>query len=137
MKILVAYDGSGRGRGVLAWATRLAGAEPGSKVAVISVAAALEASPPIADAVDPSSSLEAHRANLADAGAVLAAAGVQTETILKVGNPAEEIINTGDDGDYDLILIGSTGAHHAMRFLMGSVSDRVARHASRPVLVVR
>jgi nucleotide-binding universal stress UspA family protein len=137
MKILVAYDGSGRGRGVLDWATRLARAEAGSQVAVICVAASLEATPPIADAVDPSSSLEKQRANLADAGAALAAAGVQAETILKVGNPAAEIINAADDGDYELILIGATGSHHAMRFLMGSVSDRVARHASRPVLVVR
>jgi nucleotide-binding universal stress UspA family protein len=36
-----------------------------------------------------------------------------------------------------VILIGSTGAHGALRFLMGSVSDRVARHASRPVMIVR
>jgi nucleotide-binding universal stress UspA family protein len=137
MKILVAYDGSGRGRDVLRWAARLARAEADSKVTVICVAAALEASPPIADAVDPSSTVEAHRAHLADAGAALAADGVQADTVLKVGNPAEEIINAGDDGDYELILIGATGSHHAMRFLMGSVSDRVARHASRPVLIVR
>ena len=137
MKILVAYDGSDRGRGTLAWATRLAAAEAGSMVTVISVAAALEAAPPIADAVDPSSTIELHRTQLGDAGAMLTTAGVQAETLLRVGNPAEEIINASDDGEYDLVLIGSTGAHGAMRFLMGSVSDRVVRHASRPVMVVR
>ena len=137
MKILVAYDGSDRGRGTLEWAARLARAEAGSQVTVISVAAALEAAPPIADAVDPSSTIERHSAQLGDAGAMLTAAGAQAETLLKVGNPAEEIINASDEGDYDLILIGSTGAHGALRFLMGSVSDRVVRHASRPVLVVR
>jgi nucleotide-binding universal stress UspA family protein len=137
MKILVAYDGSDRGRSILDWAARLARDEVGSTVTVISVAVALEASPPIADAVDPSSSLEKHRAQLADAGAMLTAAGVEADTILRVGSPAEEIINAADDGDYELILIGSTGAHGAMRFLMGSVSDRVVRHASGPVLVVR
>ena len=137
MKILVAYDGSERGRAVLNWATRLVGTDQGSAVTVISVAPALEAAPAIADAVDPSSSVEVHRVHLADAGAMLTAAGVNADTVLKIGNPAEEIINAGDEGGYDLILVGSTGAHGAMRFLMGSVSDRVVRHASRPVLVVR
>jgi len=54
-----------------------------------------------------------------------------------VGNPAEEIIGAGDESGADLILIGSTGAGRAVRFLMGSASDRVVRHANRPVLVVR
>jgi len=137
MKILVAYDGSERGRAVLNWATRLVGTDQGSAVTVISVAPALEAAPAIADAVDPGSSVEVQRVHLADAGAMLTAAGVNADTVLKIGNPAEEIINAGDEGGYDLILVGSTGAHGAMRFLLGSVSDRVVRHASRPVLVVR
>src|SRR5437660_302192 len=99
MKILVAYDGSERGRSILDWAARLARGEPGSRVTVIGVALALEAAPPIADAVDPSSSLELHRMQLADAGARLTAAGVNAETVLKVGSPAEEIINASDEGD--------------------------------------
>jgi nucleotide-binding universal stress UspA family protein len=137
MKILVAYDGSEAGRRTLEWASRLARDEAGSSVSVIAVAAALEAAPRIPDAVDPSSSMEKHRTELSEAAAQLAAAGVHAETLLKVGNPAEEIINAGSDGDYDLIVIGSTGAGRAVRFLMGSVSDRVARHASQPVMIVR
>jgi nucleotide-binding universal stress UspA family protein len=137
MKILVAYDGSDGGRRSLDWAARLAKDEAGSGVAVIAVAAALEAAPPIADAIDPGSNLGLHRKHLDEAAAMLAAAGVEAETILKVGNPAEEIINAGADGQYDLILVGGTGLHGAMRFLMGSVTERVVRHASRPVMVVR
>lgn len=137
MKILVAYDGSEAGRRTLDWAARLARDEADSRVSVIAVAATLEAAPPIADAVEPSSTLEKHRSELAEATGTLAAAGVPSETMLKVGNPAEEIISAGDDGDFDLILIGRTGAHGAIRFLMGSVSDRVVRHANRPVMVVR
>ena len=137
MKILVAYDGSEAGRRTLDWAARLARDEADSRVSVIAVAATLEAAPPIADAVEPSSTLEKHRRELAEATGTLAAAGVPSETMLKVGNPEEEIISAGDEGDFDLILIGRTGAHGAIRFLMGSVSDRVVRHANRPVMVVR
>ena len=137
MKILVAYDGSEKGRRTLDWAVRLVKDEPASDVTVIGVAAALEATAPIADAVDPSSNIEKRRRELAEAAGTLAAAGVKADTVLKVGNPAEEIINAGDEGDADLIIVGSTGTGGAIRFLMGSVSDRVVRHANRPVMVVR
>ncbi len=135
MKILCAYDGSEKGRHALDWAARLARNEGGSSVSVIAVAVSLEAAPHIADAIDPSSSPERHHRHLAEAAARLQAAGVQAETLLKVGSPAEEIINAGEDGDYELIVMGRTGAGGAVRFLMGSVSDRVVRHAGRPVLV--
>jgi nucleotide-binding universal stress UspA family protein len=137
VKILVAYDGSETGRRTLDWAVRLVKDDPDSGVTVIGVAAALEATAPIADAVDPSSSIEKRRRQLAEAAGTLAAAGVKADTLLKVGNPAEEIINAGDGGDADLIIVGSTGTGGAIRFLMGSVSDRVVRHANRPVMVVR
>jgi nucleotide-binding universal stress UspA family protein len=137
MRILVAYDGSDTGRRTLEWAARVARAEPGSSVRVIAVAASLEASPPMADSVDPGSTMERHRRELAEAAASLTRAGLETDTLLRVGNPAEEIIGAGDEGDFDLIVVGGTGAGGAIRFLMGSVSERVARHATRPVLVVR
>jgi nucleotide-binding universal stress UspA family protein len=137
MKILVAYDGSTAARHALDWAARLARDDAGSGVSVIGVAATLEATVPIPDAVDPGSSVEMRRRDLADAASVLAAAGVRADTKLTVGNPAEEIIAAGDEGGFDLIVMGSTGAGRAVRFLLGSVTDRVVRHADRPVMVVR
>jgi len=47
------------------------------------------------------------------------------------------IVPTMDSSDDDVIVIGSRGKSAAARFLMGSVSERVVRHATRPVLVVR
>jgi nucleotide-binding universal stress UspA family protein len=137
MKILVAYDGSPTGRQALDWSARLAKDEAGSSVTVIAVAVSLEATAPIADAIDPRSSRAKHEAQLAEAVEQLADAGVEAATLLKVGSPADEIISIGDEGAYDVIVIGGTGAGGAIRFLMGSVSDRVVRHATRPVLVVR
>jgi nucleotide-binding universal stress UspA family protein len=137
MRILVAYDGSAASRHALDWAARLAADDTGSSVGVIGVAATLEATAPIPDAVDPGSSVEMRRRDLAEAAAALADAGVRADTTLVVGNPAEEIIAAGDEGNFDLIVMGSTGAGRAVRFLLGSVSDRVVRHADRPVMVVR
>ena len=104
---------------------------------VISVAVTLDAAPPIADAVDPRDSVAEHRAELDRAVATLAAKGVAAEPQLKAGKPAEEILDAADAGGFDLIVVGSRGKSAAARFLMGSVSERVVRHASRPVLVAR
>jgi nucleotide-binding universal stress UspA family protein len=137
MKILVAYDGSAEADRVLDWAADLARGAAGSSVTVISVAVTLDAAPPIVDAVDPHDSVAVHRAELDRAIASLAAKGIAAEPQLKAGKPAEEILDAADAGGFDLIVVGSRGKGAAARFLMGSVSERVVRHASRPVLVVR
>ncbi len=53
------------------------------------------------------------------------------------GYPSEEIIQEANDGGYDLIVTGSRGLSAIKGYLMGSVSNRVTKHAPCPVLVVR
>jgi nucleotide-binding universal stress UspA family protein len=136
VKILVGYDGSAEAKRGLEWAARLCRATPDSSITVISVAPALEAAPPIADAVDPTSDLGLHSAQVKEAATILASPGIRAETIVKAGRPAEEILDTAEEGNFDLIIVGHRGMGAARRFLMGSVCERVVRHATRPVLTV-
>lgn len=53
------------------------------------------------------------------------------------GEPANEIIQEAEQGNYDLIVIGSRGLGEIKSWLLGSVSQRVVRHCKRPVLLVR
>lgn len=53
------------------------------------------------------------------------------------GNPAMEICREAKEGMYDLIVIGSRGMGETKGYLLGNVSNRVIRHATCPVLVVR
>jgi nucleotide-binding universal stress UspA family protein len=53
------------------------------------------------------------------------------------GHAAEEILTEAEDGDYDLIVIGSRGRRGLTRFLLGSTSMRVAQYAPCSVLVVK
>ncbi len=137
MKILVGYDGSEGARHALRWAARLAKGQGPNSVTVVSVAPTLELTQPIRDAVDPTSDTAKHRADLAEAKELLAREGVEADAVLKVGNPTEEILDFADADSYDVIVVGNRGRGGARRFLMGSVSDRVVRHSSKPVMVVR
>lgn len=51
------------------------------------------------------------------------------------GNPAATILRVADEG-YDLIVMGTVGRGSFSRAMLGSVSAKVAAHASCPVLVV-
>jgi nucleotide-binding universal stress UspA family protein len=62
---------------------------------------------------------------------------VHAEPIPAIGNPAQEIITAAESRGVDLIVIGSQGMSAVRRFLLGSVADRVVRHATCDVLVVR
>ncbi|MET0384317.1 MAG: universal stress protein, partial [Polyangiales bacterium] len=49
----------------------------------------------------------------------------------------ETIIEQADRGGYDMIVIGSHGRSGWSRLVIGSVAERVVRHAHCPVLVAR
>jgi nucleotide-binding universal stress UspA family protein len=135
VRILFAYDGSEQARRALRYAGRLVADDD---VSVISVAAALIEAPRTAEYTDPTSDPSLHRHQLEEARVILAeAGGVEPEVIAAVGNPAAEIISAAEARGVELIVVGLRGQHKVERFLMGSVSDRVVRHAPCDVLVVR
>jgi nucleotide-binding universal stress UspA family protein len=61
--------------------------------------------------------------------------GVQVEARVETGTPAHKIVEVAKD--YDLIVMGSLGRTGMSHLLLGSVAERVVRHATCPVLVVR
>ncbi len=54
-----------------------------------------------------------------------------------IGDPGTMIVEYADDADADLILIPSHGFHGVKRMLLGSVAERVIRHADCAVYVAR
>jgi nucleotide-binding universal stress UspA family protein len=61
----------------------------------------------------------------------------KVDVAVEAGDPADEILLVAKKYDSDIILIGYKGYGKEGRFLLGSVTDKVVRHASRSVLVVR
>ncbi len=64
-------------------------------------------------------------------------AGISAEAAVEVGNPKSVIIDAAAQWDADLIVVGAHGRTALERFLIGSVSEAVARHASCSVEIVR
>jgi len=81
--------------------------------------------------------MEAAQANLNAAAADLGASGIPVETAIRVGQPAEAILDAARFDDVDMIAMTTHGRSGIQRFLLGSVADRVVRHAHVPVLLVR
>ena len=67
----------------------------------------------------------------------LTKAGFKAQPVLKIGDPADEIMKVSSQRHADLIVMGAKGLSAIDRILLGSVSTRVVQYASCPVLVVR
>jgi len=52
------------------------------------------------------------------------------------GRPAERILATEKELTPDITVVGTHGRTGLTRVLLGSVAERVVRHAGRPVLTV-
>ena len=61
--------------------------------------------------------------------------GLHPELKVRLGNPAEIILDLSDEG-FDLVVVGNRGISALVRFLMGSVSSRVVSYSKIPVMVV-
>ena len=59
------------------------------------------------------------------------------KVIVKVGNPAQQILATAEEGDFDLIIMGTHGHRKFEEKMVGSTTRDVIRQSPRPVMVVR
>jgi len=57
--------------------------------------------------------------------------------VVESGDPADEILLAAKKYNAEMIIIGYKGYGKEGRFLLGSVTDKVVRHAGISVLVVR
>jgi len=61
----------------------------------------------------------------------------KVNVVVESGDPADEILISAKKHEADIIVLGYKGYGKEGRFLLGSVTDKVVRHAGVSVLVVR
>ena len=74
---------------------------------------------------------------VARAEAEVAAEGVEAMTHARGGDPAQVLLEVAEEQDADLLVIGARGHTAFERFLLGSVSSKLAHHAKCSLLIVR
>lgn len=62
--------------------------------------------------------------------------GIPCEKVILKGNPSEELLRYSKELGVDILVMGSIGRTGITRFLLGSVAEKVVRHAEVPVMMV-
>jgi nucleotide-binding universal stress UspA family protein len=75
--------------------------------------------------------------SFAAADRILGDASTDADHKTAMGHPAAEIVTAAGDLKADLVVMGCRGRSEFEAYLLGSVSERVLRHAPCPVTVVR
>ena len=138
-KILVPVDGSEHAALAASWASKLVNRTGGSLTLLhaydMTATETLGVSNLSKEEIDEIKQREAAEA-FDKARDVMGELGASAESIVAVGNPADEIILAAKTRGYDHIVMGSRGISAVKELLLGSVSDRVAREAHCPVTIV-
>ncbi len=77
------------------------------------------------------------RAVLDASESALAAAGVPIARVMRVGDPAHEIVKYAGEWNADLIAIGTKGHGALAAVLLGSVAQKVIATSAIPVLLLQ
>lgn len=64
-------------------------------------------------------------------------AKLETEFRIEFGDAAERILDAADPGDYDLVAMATHGREGPVRWLLGSVAEKVLREVRRPLFLHR
>lgn len=140
-RLLVGIGGEGYTAEVTEWAANIAAAV-GAHVTLLHV----ESAPPLMYAglaelqQTLAELLETDTATaraLRQAAGILEQAGVQAEIKLAFGVTDREVLRTAQEGDHDLVILGSGWARSALEQLMlQNITHSILLHTRRPVLVV-
>ena len=158
MKILIAYDGSTCADDALndlpraglpreadalivqvqeRWLSPPSGYKTVEEVVVSTVAVAAK---PARDMVEPQTEANDEHLETLDRASQRTGAYFhewKTETLSLKGSPAREIIRQAKEWNADLVVAGSHGCTESKRFMLGSVSHKIANEAACSVRVVR
>lgn len=137
--IMIAVDGSAESLQAVRQALALIERGLRAEVALVNVqeaASLLELATQDSDAIA-AAAVEAGEHLMAQAAALLDAAGVGYSMEVVLGEPSTALVDLAEQINADLVLLGARGMGAVESALVGSVSKAVISRCSQPVLIVR
>lgn len=135
-RILVAYDGSSPAEHAVEIALALAGSAV-SKVLILAVIRPSEPDESVRFQAKVEDTRRCYEESFISLRELARRAGINLETQVVIGTPAEEIVCGAGAMHADLIVMGRHARSAIRRFMLGSSSDRVMRNVECPVMLVR
>jgi nucleotide-binding universal stress UspA family protein len=138
MKILVCVDGSKDSQEAFTWSKRLSQCSTENEILILYVfhmPSSMEVVPLSDSELDSiaNNSAESIFSELSDQEIP----NTKITKIVKIGDPAQTILDIADDYNVDFICMGSRGLSGIKKLLIGSVSDKVLTYSSRPVFLTK
>lgn len=127
--VVLGYDGSAASRSAALRAAEAAGT--GGRVLVVTSVSSGDAFGLETETAGQAEQL------LAEARTLLPHQGIEVETLVQEGDPAETLAVAARDNDADLIVVGARGRSYFARALRGSVAARLLTRAPCDVLIAR
>lgn len=136
--ILVALDGSPEAAAALDSAIDLARDE-GARLTLIGVAVPIRWRPagPFYFCCPTDEELEQQAQEILDRASETVPDDIPVWTVVRRGDPAKAILERIEQGEHDLVVMGSRGFGTAASLLLGSVSRAVIARSPVPVLIAR
>lgn len=138
-KILVAFDGSEESYKAFNFAMQLLNefTSKDKEIVVLSVAQPPEHAEIVETKAVIDSATEYYKKEFEKILSLARKHNTEINTDIAVGHPADQIVRYASENGIDLIIMGQRGMSKIERWLLGSVSRRVATHATCPVVIVK
>lgn len=138
-RLLVAFDGSPSAYKAFDFALELA-ASCGGESHDITVLAVVQPPEP-ADLVEMDAIIEAGTEHFEELFGELRTkaqtAGIAVTTEVAVGHPADQVVHYAAERKSDMVIVGQRGRSMMEKWLLGSVSKRIASYAPCTVVIVK
>ncbi|MTT31141.1 universal stress protein [Terrilactibacillus sp. BCM23-1] len=132
-KILLAVDGSENAKRAAKHAIQMASLYPNASVKIIHV---IDISKVKSEVLNPDLKAEREK-KLKEVESAFKKAQVPYEIKIEHGEAGPTIVNYANNGQFDLVIVGSRGLNSLQEMVLGSVSHKVAKRVKCPVLIIK
>lgn len=136
-RILLASDGSEHSLRAADQAIELAKCSDDSYVEVVYIADNAKAKTEVLHNWNSLGVVESRKEKIKTTSEKAKKAGIHFDIKILRGEPGPTIVKHANEGNFDLVVIGSRGLNVVQEMVLGSVSHKVAKRVNCPVLIVK
>ncbi|MDX8045267.1 universal stress protein [Gracilibacillus sp. S3-1-1] len=136
-KILIASDGSEHSRKAAERAVFIASSSIGAELEIVYVVDEDEVRAEVLNNWSAADVKNIRENQLMDIESLVKKANIDYQVKILHGDPGPVIVKYANENQFDLVVIGSSGLNKFQEFVLGSVSQKVAKRSNSSVLIAK